>query len=560
MRAQAASILSIGALIGCSPQDQLSDRLFADAVDRVERGECSALENHGRLALEAGFLELSDRIRAIDINPQCEAYSQSSADFATVYETLTTVVGATNETVWSLLWFEGLFDPAPRRARAHYQDLSPACRRFTAEALGRWPELIEVYLSEPDQRVIPAQRAASDQLASCVEGYRGAALAHRTHGEDDWADYWLSMGANLPAGAGEPLIRQALIEDPDGPYVEHYTRALEAALSERIDLADFGAIARLAADASIAQSLEPGYGAVGLLAAIDIARAAGFDIHPTWRTIERDAEMSDFYLGSLIGAWVRGGGLDGDDIPGPFAVLATQCAPGSGVYFFGFDSSPLDRDAEVFSRSGCQRAFNQIGAATGFADAAAALIEEQLVDALRSQRLDTNLVEALADYTRDDIASFTVYAPAGYAPAGRHSVDLYGCARPGPLLQPYWDAAQPGPDSVLCRRLAEAAPAWHDYDALSAALPFDGCDAEALAGSDAGLLRPVRYAAQTGDRSAFACFAEAAALSADLEASIPARTSLLEPVYAGVRLGLLDVDHWRLAGGAHAYSRRHIEL
>ena len=169
--------------------------------------------------------------------------------------------------------------------------------------------------------------------------------------------------------------------------------------------------------------------------------------------------------------------------------------------------------------------------------------------------MDISLLEALTAYTRDDIASFTVFAPDD-----SHSIDLYGCVRPGPALQPYWDAAQPGAESLHCERLAEASPAWHDYDALSAALPFDGCDAEALAQSDAGLLRPVRYAAQTGDPAAFACLAEAGALSADLDASIPARTSLLAAIYAGVRLGLLEIDHWRLAGGANAYSSRHIQL
>jgi hypothetical protein len=232
-----------------------------------------------------------------------------------------------------------------------------------------------------------------------------------------------------------------------------------------------------------------------------------------------------------------------------------ECAPGYGLFVFRFENHPVDEDAQVFSRTGCQRAFNQVGAAAGYAEASAALIEARLMDALRSQTVDTDLLEALAAYTRDDVASFTIYAPDD-----SHTIDLYGCVRPGPALQPYWDAAQPGPESLHCERLAEAAPAWHDYNALSAALPFEGCDAEALTETDAGLLRPIRYAAQTGDPAAFACLAEAAALSADLEASIPARTVLLEAVYAGVRLGLLDLEHWRLAGGMHAYSKEDIQL
>jgi hypothetical protein len=555
MRVFVSLMLSMVVLSGCSAEGRLMDRLLETAVTQAEANDCAAVTDASEIALAAGYYDLADRIRAIDVNPGCPTLGESGVRSPGWLDGLTIAVGAANGLGWGLTWVEGRFDPAARRAHAHYHDLTATCRRFTADALGRWPELIEIYLSEPDQRVIPARRGASDQLAVCVDGYLAAALAHRAQGEDDWADYWLSMGAYLPAGAGEPLIRRALSEDPDGPYAAYDTLALGAALLERIELADFQAIARLAGDASIAQSLEPGYGDIDLLAAIDVAQAVGFDIHPAWRTIERDPVMSDYNLSSLISRWVRGGGLDGEAVPALFADLAAQCAPGTDIHVTGFDSRPIDQDAQVFSRMGCQRAFNQVGAAAGYADASAALIEEQLVDALRSQRVDTDLIEALGAYTRDDVASFTVFAPDD-----SHTIDLYGCVRPSPALQPYWDAARPGPESLHCRRLAEAAPGWHDYEALSAALPFDGCDAEALAQSDAGLLRPVQYAAQTGDPAAFACFAEAAALGADLTASNPARTSLLTGVYAGVRLGRLDADHWRIAGGAHAYSSRHIQL
>ena len=148
------------------------------------------------------------------------------------------------------------------------------------------------------------------------------------------------MGAYLPAGAGEPLIRRALSEDPDGPDVAHYTQALEAALLERVDMADFEAIAGLAADASIAQSLEPGYGAGDLLAAIDTARAVGLDIHPAWRMVERDPEMSGFLLTSLISSWVRGGGLEGAAVPNPSPSFGHNARPATASMCLGLTAAP----------------------------------------------------------------------------------------------------------------------------------------------------------------------------------------------------------------------------
>lgn len=117
--------------------------------------------------------------------PDCPTLGESGLRSPGWLDGLTTAVGAANSLGWGLIWVEGGFDAAARRAHAHYRDLTATCRRFTADALGRWPELIEIYLAQPDQRVIPARRAASDQLAPCVDGYRAAAHAHRTHGEDD---------------------------------------------------------------------------------------------------------------------------------------------------------------------------------------------------------------------------------------------------------------------------------------------------------------------------------------------------------------------------------------
>ena len=60
-------------------------------------------------------------------------------------------------------------------------------------------------------------------------------------------------------------------------------------------------------------------------------------------------------------------------------------------------------------------------------------------------------------------------------------------------------------------------------------------------------------AQQAGRQDAFDCFAEAARLNADPSRSRAASNDLLIPVYAGVRLGFLDILDWDLAAGGYAY-------
>lgn len=556
MREFNAAIIALIVLGGCGEQAGLADRLSTDAIERVEADECAALDEAGEIALAASYFGLADRLRAMAVNPRCPpplgAPRARLVDWAD--DGLTSLAQPLRRADWAVTRLSGVFDPSARRAYQHYRGLTATCRRFAGAAPGAWPELIEIYLNDPERQVLPARRRASARLEACAEAYRAAAQDHRSQGEAAWADYWMSFGAALPDGAGRVLLREALNAEPDGEYADFFRLAWTDALLARIEIADFQALATLAADGAIAETRLRRYRRNRLLAAIDAAQAAGFEIHPAWRALERDLEIADSNFGALISSWLRGDGLYADDAPDIFKSLAAACAPGDRIWFFGFGFGDPGPDAGVYDAAGCRRAFDHVGASAGFQSAKAAVLEGELAAALSAGAVDADLIDQLAAYSRDDVARFVLASPSD-----DFTIDLYDCFRPGSSIMAYWQAAAPGPESAACEALAQAAPGWDSPDELSAVLPFNACDAAALARTD-DVRRPVFYAAQTGDPAAFACFAQAAAMEARIDIEIPARDSLLIVVHAGVRLGHLGEADWRAAGGPFAYSPDSIAL
>ncbi len=541
----------LGLLAACSFQEEGTDavgqQLYYDAVERVEAGQCQALISHSTIALEAGYFGVSRRVRAIDINPSCEDWSQDSSVLDAAADAITSPLESLNSLSWGMTWFEGFFDPATRRASQRYQALPDICQRFTGEGLSRWPELIDHFLSEPDAGVIPAVRAASNDLSICSDAFRAAGDFHQREGDQDWPDYWYAMAANLPAGAGLSILDNRLSEAPHGPYAGFYRARRDRALFERVRLADFEIIAQIAQDAELAETLQPGYVSDQLRASIDAAAAAGFQVDPAWRDLPRDEFMTDFRFASLVSEWIREKGLNTATTPTPFRALAQACAPGHSLHIFGFGWLNIGADAGVLDPGRCELELLAIASAAGIESARLDLIEYDLNLALRQPRIDSVLLEQMGTITHDDIREFTL-------PFESIDLDLFDCIRPLDRLKPYWSAATPTEETRQCNRLMAADIAWNDFEALSALLPFETCDSQALASTDRGQLRPVQYAAQSGRAEAFECFAEAAILDAPKDYQGAARDSLLVYVYGGIRLGLLSEERWDAAGGTHIFS------
>jgi len=420
--------------------------------------------------------------------------------------------------------------------------LPQRCRRFIFEPNPRRPELIDIYLQRRDVRTIPALRAERDQLTVCVEAFSDAIKSHREAEEPDWVQFWFRAAMMLPSGLAEPIVRDVIAHAEDEQIKRDLHYGLAFSLSDQVGLADLDALARLAADDSLIHATPESFLAIEMAGLITLARAAGMDVHPSWSEPQPGLQPDDQYK-DILEAWVKGGAFETDDAPEPFLAVSQACAASTAPPHFD-----LDRAFDRAAWRGCQIALHQVGVAAGLPTARAELVTHLIADAVFTSKVDEALLRLAADLTRD-----TLVARAGDALSAAFPTDAYGCHRPSELLETVWDAAQPGETSQMCARLAEASPDPQDFASLSAVLPFDECDAEALSAMTPRGYRPVKYAAQAGRQDAFDCFAEAARLHADPSQPRAASNDLLIPVYAGVRLGFLDILDWDLAAGSYAY-------
>jgi hypothetical protein len=542
-------------LCACQPAAStgVENRLVAHARSEAASADCRTFGYARQAARWSNIDGLEARVTTAGQGTACAVEFSLALEADPVLRVLNAFLEGTDRLNWAYTGLYGLFDPAARRGRAAFDRLDPLCRRYALEGAGPWPEVVEAYLADPGAGAASAARRAGRDLAACADAFEAAAAAHESAGEPAWSAYWRANAAALPAGAGERVLRAGLAwadAEEDAEIADWFRSSLGWAVTERIELADFEALERFAADPAGLPGLTDSVNARNLQAAAALAQAAGWTVSDDWRPADVDIWTLVFDVRRVLEGWLMSGALKGVDAPPVFAALARACKAGDTLEDY---ASPFPyRAAGIDGTSAsppCLRAAAAVFAEIGDEQARTAVLAHDLRGLDAVDGVDPDLLAIMAQTDRDQLAGAALIAHLEALDFGP-----YGCYEPGPALQPYWAAAAPTASSEQCRRLMEGAPDIGDPAAISAVIPFKACSPAGLAVGEWAALRAAQYAAQAGDPDAFACFAEAAALDADPEMELPAAAELLTFVYAGVRLGHLSEDAWIAAGGPHTYS------
>ncbi len=541
------SLISLTLLAGCEATPTNGDALLRDAIARIEAGECGVSQAHAMIAARAGYPNLFNKIHHLRAPAHCphttildpgQEYSLEPPISVSV--SAVGSVSSGNRINWSLVWLQGLVDPAAARAHRGFQNLPDQCRRYATAVLPKSPELIDLYLEQGGLRPLAAMREHADKLSPCAEASTEITLEHLEAGEEGWAAFWFESARSLGYGAEEPISRH-LLEQAEHPGIaERYRDALAFALLERVMLEDYDALERLAKDGTIARSLTRNELGGPVTGAVQLATAAGIEPHQNWLNLEQ----SEPGYSDLLTQLAQGGGLQTDETPPLFSAVREACAvPVNSDILSGLDNSDQARHHE------CRKAHQRIGIAAGLERAEANYIRSLFIDAAASGGINTELLSLVTGRRKDELIDIL---QASEAPAVGY--DVYGCPRPSDTLRPYWQVARPAPETNICQRLAEIQPDPADFEAMTSALPFVTCDVASIANAEPNSLLPAYYAAQAGRAEAFDCLAEAAALSASQTQHSPAKEALVVAVHAGVRAGYLDEVDWSLAGGELVWS------
>lgn len=540
--------LSVFACAPAEPERAVA-ALAADAAARAAHAAgpdaaCDILFEARRVAWAARLRSAETALQPLDAQYGCAGAGASFgalgrvAELVNTADRLSALAGAGD---WLSLRLTGLAFESDRRAVRLYDALPKRCRRQTDRRRPA-PEIISAYLADPDRRLLRAQLQGAGHYDACAAAFETAAQDHAGADEGAWASWWRYQAANLPAGAGWPVLVAAMDAEAQAgePAIAHMFAELAAsALLDRAELADFEAVSTLAARPELIAATpdwrsQPLVLALGAAAAGDVAVRLGPVAAPY-------ADNMDIHAAFTLADWTREGLLDG--APGALGRLQALCGRTRLDEASVHDMNQADKRT---LRCGHLAARLRASLSTGEAVQTARADALTFALALIERGAPADL--ALGDAARAD--HDMLERAALHTPSAMLRSDDYGCPRPGPALEPLWAAAAPTLASMDCARLDRLRPDPDDPAGLAAALPMGPCQPDVLAGAPRGAMRRLTYAARAGSVKAYECFARIGAVEA--ERRDYASHYVLAAIQAGVARGDLSPDDWTRAGGDRA--------